>query len=84
MDKQLLALLVCPENQTPLRPAGDQLLGRLKQATAAGGVVNRAGQTVTEPLEAGLVREDNALLYPIVEELPVMLPDEAIPLDQIP
>ena len=83
MDKQLLALLVCPENQTRLRPADEQLLGRLNQAIAAGGVVNRAGQTVTEPLEAGLVREDNALLYPIVEELPVMLPDEAIPLDQI-
>jgi len=83
MDKELLDLLVCPENQTPLRPADPSLLERLNQAIVIGTLVNRAGQPVKQPLQGGLVREDGTLLYPVVDDIPVMLLDEAIRLDQI-
>jgi uncharacterized protein YbaR (Trm112 family) len=83
MDKELLELLVCPENQTPLHPAEPSLLEKLNQAIAVGTLVNRAGQPVKEPLQGGLVREDGAMLYPVVDDIPVMLLDEAIPLDQV-
>jgi uncharacterized protein YbaR (Trm112 family) len=33
------------------------------------------------PLEAALVREDGAVVYPIREGLPVLLPEEAIPVE---
>jgi uncharacterized protein len=38
---------------------------------------------VTEPLDGGLVRADQKILYPIRENIPVMLIDEGIPLEQV-
>jgi len=83
IDKELLSLLACPDNQTPLREADEATIARLNQAIAQGRVKTKGGRTVTEPLAAGLIRQDGKLLYPIVDGIPVMLVDEAIPLDRI-
>jgi uncharacterized protein YbaR (Trm112 family) len=83
IDKRLLEMLVCPENRTPLHLADDSLTARINQAIAAGTLKNRTGQKVASPLEGGLVREDGALLYPVLDGIPVLLIDEAIPLEQV-
>jgi uncharacterized protein YbaR (Trm112 family) len=83
IDPRLLKILVCPENRTPLEVADGDLLDRLNRAITTGTVKNRLGRKLERPLEAGLVREDGKLLYPVVDEIPVLLVDEAIPLDQI-
>ena len=83
IDEKLLEILVCCENRTALTPADEELISRLNRAIAAGKVKNRLGRTVETPVKEGLVREDNLLLYPIVDDIPVMLVDEAIPLEQI-
>jgi len=83
IDKPLLDLLVCPENHGPLALADDALVAKLNQAIAEGRVKTRAGRVVSEPVAAGLVREDRTLVYPIVDNIPVLLVDEAIALDQI-
>jgi uncharacterized protein YbaR (Trm112 family) len=83
IDDKLLPLLVCPENHAPLRPADEQLLARLNRAIAAGRIKNRSGKPVEQPLVAGLVRADNALFYPIIDDIPVLLIDEALPLEQL-
>jgi uncharacterized protein YbaR (Trm112 family) len=44
-------------------------------------VRNRAGRAVTETLDGGLLRADGKFLYPIRQDIPVMLVDEAILLD---
>lgn len=84
IDPQLLEILVCPENHSALAMADAALLARLNQAIAKGSVKNRGGQSVSDPLEGGLVRADGMLLYPIVDDIPIMLADEAIPLDSLP
>ena len=84
IDKELLDILVCPENHTPVRLAEEDLVAKLNEAIAAGQVTNRGGEPVTEPIDGGLVREDGALLYAIRDDVPVMLVDEAIPLEGIP
>ena len=81
ISKELLDLLVCPENRTPLTPADDELLAKLNRAIAAGSVKNRSGQQVSEPLSGALVRQDGRVLYPIVDDIPIMLVEEAIPLE---
>jgi uncharacterized protein YbaR (Trm112 family) len=79
----LIKILVCPEKHTPLAKADVELVARLNQRIAAGELKNRAGQPVRRPLESGLVREDGRLLYPVLDGIPVMLLDEAIPLEQL-
>jgi len=83
LSAELLSLVCCPENRTPLKPAGDELLARLNAAIAAGRLKNRAGQTVSKRLDGALVRCDGQIAYPIVDEIPVLLIDESIPLDSL-
>lgn len=83
VDQELLSILVCPENKTPVALADDNLVGKINGAIEAGTLKNRAGEKVEEPIGAGLVREDKAFLYPIRDDIPIMLIDESIPLDQI-
>jgi uncharacterized protein YbaR (Trm112 family) len=83
ISQQLLDILVCPESRTPLSVAEGDLVERLNQAIAAGRIKSRCGQKVDRPIDGGLVRQDGTLLYPIIDGIPVMLMDEAIPLDQI-
>jgi uncharacterized protein YbaR (Trm112 family) len=83
VDPELLEILVCPETHQPVRPAEDELLTRLNEAIRSGGVTNRGGNAVGDPVEEGLVREDNKVLYPVREDIPIMLIDEAIELDKL-
>ena len=83
VDPELFEILVCPETHQPVRPAEGGVLDRLNQAIRSGGVTNRGGSEVAEPLEEGLIREDDKILYPVREDIPIMLIDEAIELDKL-
>ena len=64
-----------------LHLADPQLLERLNELISRGDLLNREGDVVVDPLEEGLVREDGAVLYPVREEIPIMLIGEGIPLE---
>jgi uncharacterized protein YbaR (Trm112 family) len=83
LDAELVENLACPETHQPVRVADDELVRRLNAAIAGGKVVNRDGQPVTDAIQGGLVREDDAYLYPVRDDIPVMLIGEAIALDQL-
>lgn len=78
IDKELLAILACPETHQPLAQADGAFLERVNARIAAGGMKNVGGTAVDEPLEAGLVREDGKIVYPIKDGIPVLLVDEGI------
>ncbi len=83
LHPELLDILVCPETRTPVRMADDDLLMSLNRAVEAGRVHNRRGDVLTDPVEAGLVREDGTVLYPIRDGIPIMLIDEAVPVGNL-
>jgi uncharacterized protein len=80
IDEQLLEILACPEDKSPVHLADAALLQRVNAAIAAGRLQNRGGAAVSEPIEGGLVRADGKWLYPIRDDIPVMLIEEALPL----
>lgn len=83
IDQELLDILVCPETKQPVRLADQDLLMLLNAAISAGDVADRGGNAVESKIEEGLVREDGLLLYPIRDDIPIMLIDAAVPLDGI-
>ena len=82
LDKDLLAILCCPETKQAVTLADAALIQRLNEAIKSRQLQNKGKQVVTEPVEGGLVRADAKILYPIRENIPVMLIEEGIPLEQ--
>lgn len=80
IDSDLLEILVCPESHAPLTLASDELVCALNARVAAGEVQNLGGKGVEKPLPAGLVREGEDRLYPIIDDIPILLIEEAIAL----
>ena len=81
IDPDLLEILVCPEDKTPVHLAEAGLIEKLNAAQKEGRLKNRAGEAVKEAMEGGLVREDGKYLYAILDGIPVMLIEEGIPLE---
>lgn len=80
IDPEFLKILACPETKQSLQAADAPTLARVNAAIDAGSLLTRANQKVTRKIEAGLVRRDGQVLYPIREEIPVMLIEESIAL----
>jgi uncharacterized protein YbaR (Trm112 family) len=83
MRAEVLSILRCPETHTPLDAASDALINEINAAIRAGRLVDRAGKAVVETIDGGLVRAAGDVLYPIVDQIPVLLADESIELSQL-
>lgn len=83
VNSELLELLVCPEDKSDVKLIDDDAVARVNGAIEAGTLKNRTGEAVSEAIEAGLLRADGKYLYPIRDDIPIMLIDEAIPMEQM-
>lgn len=81
IDQELLAILCCPETKQDVALADETLIATLNERIARGELKNKAGQVIREKLDGGLIRADRKILYPIREDIPVMLIEEGIPVE---
>ncbi len=81
VDPELLDMLCCPETKEDVSLADGALVEKLNKLAEGGQLKNRGGEVVKEKMDSGLVRADRKYLYPIREDIPIMLIDEAIPLE---
>ena len=79
IDKDLLAILACPETRQPLAEADAALVSKLNAAIEGGQLTNAGGVKVEGKIDGGLLREDGKICYPIREGIPVLLIEEGLP-----
>lgn len=80
--EDVIAILRCPDDRSALATADDELISRLNGMIRQGRLQTRAGRRVEKLLDGGFVRAAGDVLYPVVDQIPVLLRDEAITLDQ--
>lgn len=80
MDAEFLDKLVCPSTRKPLRMADAAELAAVNRAIQAGGLKNAAGRVIEDAVQEGLIPESENILYPVQDGIPVLLAEEAIPL----
>ena len=78
--QELLNTICCPETHQRFQMADANLIADLNLKIKAGQIKSRSGKSVSEPIDAGFIREDRKFLYPIRNNIPVLLIDESIPL----
>ena len=80
---EVLATLCCPDDRSALALASDSLISELNTIIRSGRLRNRAGRILEQPLDGGLTTTAGNLIYPIIDDIPVLVSDEAIPLAQL-
>jgi len=84
ISQDLLNILACPETKGELEVATPEVIEKINQLVQQGTLTNRGNQLVSEKIDGGLIRKaDRKYLYPIRQDIPIMLIDEAIPLEKI-
>jgi len=83
IDEKFLEIICCPETRQNLRIAEESLIDKLNLLIEEEKLLNRIKQPVRDKIDGGLIREDGKYLYPVIEEIPVLLIDEAIPLESL-
>ena len=79
----LVTMLRCPQTGLPLTDAPPALVAEVNRRiarSAGGAVLNRAGNTVREPLDGALLTSDGGAIYPVRAGIAVLLADEAVAL----
>ena len=78
INQQLLDCLVCPVSRQKLHQADQATVDALNALIAQGQLANKQGVNMNRPLDGGLIRGDKTVIYPVYDDIPNLLADEAI------
>jgi uncharacterized protein YbaR (Trm112 family) len=76
--KDLLTILCCPETKQDIRLLDPNVVEQLNLRIEKGELKTKGGQLVTETIDGGLLRNDGTVVYPIRDQIPIMLIEEGI------
>ena len=82
VDPELVEILVCPDTKLNVDLVPVETVEKINLAIKENIVLNVDGQSVNDPLQDGLLREDDKIIYPVRDSIPVMLIGEGIPMEQ--
>lgn len=83
IDKEFLDILRCPETRQDLRILSQERIAKVNDLIAQGKVQFKDGKPVKEPLQEALITADEAIIYRVDDEIPVMLVEMGIPTEQL-
>ena len=78
VDGKLLEILCCPVSKTPLGVLKTEKLDKLNAAIESGDALYVDGGKVNEPLQEGLITADGKVIYPVQDDIPVLLEEKGI------
>ena len=83
VDGKLLEILCCPASKVALARLERSRLEKLNQAISAGSVSYVNGEAVKEPLKEALITENGKVIYPVMDDIPVLLAEKGIGTTQL-
>lgn len=78
VNAKLLEILCCPVSKSPLTVLGRKKLDKLNDAIKKGEALYIGGEKVTETMSEGLITEDGKVIYPVIDDIPVLLEEKGI------
>ena len=82
VDGKLLEILCCPVSKTPLPILDPEKLDKLNRAIAGNEALYIGGEKVIEPLQEGLITQDGKVIYPVHDDIPILLEEKGIGMSQ--
>lgn len=83
ISNDLLAILCCPETKQEVSLIDKKTLDRLNARIEKGELHTKAGEAVKDKLDGGLIRKDKKIVYPIRDQIPIMLIEAGIMVDDL-
>ena len=83
IDGKLLEILCCPVSRTPLTRLSQARLDKLNAAINARQLRYVGGETVEANLTEALITEDSKVIYPVEDDIPMLLEERGIGTTQL-
>jgi uncharacterized protein YbaR (Trm112 family) len=83
IDGKLLEILCCPLSKTPLIRLPSARLEKLNSAIREGEVQTVHGEAVEQALKEVLITEDSKVMYPVIDDIPILLEENGIGTTQL-
>jgi len=83
IDGKLLEILCCPISKTPLIRLSASRLEKLNRAIKAGEVQYVNDDPVTQTFREALITEDSRVIYPVIENIPILLHEKGVGTTQL-
>ena len=83
MNEKILKLICCPSSKKQLKILNEESLANLNQAISAGLIKNNQGKILKDEIEQALITEDYELAYVVRDDIPVLLENESIKMNQL-